>query len=126
MHRVRSNRGYTVIELLIITIIITVLAAIAMFRMFNAPQRAIAATLQSDLRGLIAAQEVHRSDHGTYATGLDQLAESYRTSQGVELTLTASGQAWTAEATHPAAPLVCRASGSDSDTQAPTCDVSDS
>src|SRR2546426_4385386 len=48
------------------------------------------ATLRSDLRNFVTAQEAHFADHGTYARSLRQLQHGYHTSPGVTLVLLTS------------------------------------
>ena len=45
--------------------------------------RAATATLRSDLRNFLIAQETHYADHGTYAPSLHDMGEIYRPSPGV-------------------------------------------
>jgi hypothetical protein len=52
--------------------------------------RAAAATLRSDLRNFVTAQEGYFADHGTYARSLRQMGASYRLSKGVTLVLLTS------------------------------------
>ena len=52
--------------------------------------RAAAATLRSDLRNFVTAQEGYFADHGTYARSLRQMGGSYRVSNGVTLVLLTS------------------------------------
>ena len=49
-----------------------------------------AATLRSDLRNFVTAQEAHFADHGTYARSLRQMQHGYHTSSGVTLVLLTS------------------------------------
>src|SRR5881394_2943450 len=52
--------------------------------------RAAAATLRSDLRNFVTAQEAHFADHGTYARSLRQLQHGFHASPGVTLVLLTS------------------------------------
>ena len=52
--------------------------------------RAATATLRSDLRNFVTAQEVYFADHDTYAPSLHDMGEIYRPSPGVTVVLLTS------------------------------------
>ena len=57
--------------------------------------------VRADLRNLVASQEIHYDEHGTYASRLEQLVD-FRVSEGtrLELNTAADGATWSAEAGH--------------------------
>src|SRR5512147_907224 len=65
-----NRKGFTLIELLIVVVIIGILAAIAIPKFANTKKKAIVASMKSDLRNLVTAQEAFFSDNNTYATGI--------------------------------------------------------
>ena len=97
----RGSHGFSLIELLLVTLIIGILATIAIPRLTAARDRAFVATMQADLRNLATQQEIHYADELTYSDDLDDLefASSERVTVDVE---EASGTGWSATATHEA------------------------
>ena len=101
-----NRRGFTLIELLIVVVIIGILAAIAIPKFANTKEKAYLATMKSDLRNLLAAQENYFADNITYTTATTSL--NIQVSTGVTLTITnASAQGWTATASHSATSKTC-------------------
>ena len=66
-----NRKGFTLIELLIVVVIIGILAAIAIPKFANTKEKAVLASMKSDLRNLVTAQERFFSDNQTYATALN-------------------------------------------------------
>src|SRR5207248_3416724 len=90
------RKGFTLIELLIVVVIIGILAAIAIPKFANTKEKAYLATMKSDLRNLITAEESYFGDNTAYTTGLP--ATMYAVSTGdAGPTVTVAGsnyQAW--------------------------------
>ena len=62
-----NRKGFTLIELLIVVVIIGILAAIAIPKFANTKQKAYAASMKSDLRNLVTAEEAYFSDSLKYS-----------------------------------------------------------
>ena len=102
-----NRKGFTLIELLIVVVIIGILAAIAIPKFANTKQKAIVASMKTDLKNLVTAQEAYFSDFNTYApaTGAAQAAGvvAFQASIGNALVLSnVSAQGFTGVMTNPA------------------------
>ena len=63
-----TRKGFTLIELLIVVVIIGILAAIAIPKFANTKQKAYVASMKSDLRNLVTAEEAFFADSVRYTT----------------------------------------------------------
>jgi type IV pilus assembly protein PilA len=64
-----NRKGFTLIELLIVVVIIGILAALAIPNFATTKQRAILASMKTDLRNLATAQESFYFENSDYAGG---------------------------------------------------------
>ncbi len=102
----RRDRGFTLIELLIVVVIIGILASIAIPKFANTKEKSYLATMKSDLRNLVTAQESYLSDNYTYAGNVSQL--TYNVSRGVTVTIGyVSASGWNATATYNGTTKTC-------------------
>ena len=62
-----NRKGFTLIELLIVVVIIGILAAIAIPKFANTKEKAYLASMKSDLRNLITAEEAYFADSVKYS-----------------------------------------------------------
>lgn len=96
------RRGFTLIELVAVVVIIGLLATFALPRLRSTRGRAYTSTLQSDLRNLAVAEESYYYQHGAYTQDLSRLLVTV--SAGVTVSISvADSRGWGATAAHPAA-----------------------
>src|SRR2546427_3442532 len=94
-----NRKGFTLIELLIVVVIIGILAAIAIPKFANTKEKAYLASMKSDLRNLITAEEANFADSVKYTKNL---GTAYTVTSGVvgpTFNVTANGS--TPTVTHP-------------------------
>ena len=102
-----NRKGFTLIELLIVVVIIGILAAIAIPKFANTKEKAYIASMKSDLRNLVNAEESYFADWVTYGSQA-QLGTSYGESPGVTVTIgNVSGKGWDAGAVHTGTGVGC-------------------
>jgi general secretion pathway protein G len=72
----RRERGFTLMELIIVIAIVGILATIAMPAMKDMPRRANEAVLKTNLRTLRDVIDQHYGDKGKYPTSLEALVDT--------------------------------------------------
>ena len=120
-----NKKGFTLIELLIVVVIIGILAAIAIPKFANTKEKAYIASMKSDLRNLITAQEAYFSDNNsTYASSTASLGTTYKASSGVTVTMgTVTNTGWGATSSHTSTAKTCSIAvgGTSTNEGVPTC-----
>ena len=104
---IRQRRGFTLIELMVVVVIISLLAAIAIPQFSSTKGKARSAALKSDLRNLATAEEGYFYSNSIYTT--DTTALQAKFSPGTQLAFTAATVGgWSATVTNPTAnPATC-------------------
>src|SRR5438876_3628874 len=93
-----NRKGFTLIELLIVVVIIGILAAIAIPKFANTKEKAYLASMKSDLRNLVTAEEAYFADSVKYTTNLGTDLTTTSGKFGPTFALSADG--WSARVSH--------------------------
>ena len=92
-----NRKGFTLIELLIVVVIIGILAAIAIPKFANTKEKAYLASMKSDLRNLVTAEEAYFADSVKYSSTIGGGGVTFSQSTGNTLpTITTTADGWTA------------------------------
>jgi prepilin-type N-terminal cleavage/methylation domain-containing protein len=94
----RGRQGFTLIELLIVVVIIGILAAIAIPKFAATKDKAKLASVRTDLRNVMTAQEAYYLDFSTYTNSLDPAI--FTPSQGNAVVMSGTSSSFTATATN--------------------------
>ena len=96
-----NRKGFTLIELLIVVVIIGILAAIAIPKFAATKDKAKLASVKTDVRNLMTAQEAYFSDYATYGTLAQiQTASNFTMSTGNSGAAAAAASGFTATITN--------------------------
>ena len=105
LNKMKNQKGFTLIELMIVIAIIGILAAIAIPQFSAYRKRSYDSSAQSDLKNATTAQEAYYVDNSNYAqTPATLVGATYGlyTSDGVVFTITSADTfAYVMEANHP-------------------------
>jgi prepilin-type N-terminal cleavage/methylation domain-containing protein len=102
-----KQTGFTLIEIMIVTVIIGILALIAIPRVGRTKERAIVVSMMAELRNLQLSQEAHYTRDLEFATTLAALTE-FEQSADISITFQTNGMVgWTAQTAHVATAIQC-------------------
>ncbi|MCU1742169.1 MULTISPECIES: type II secretion system major pseudopilin GspG [Pseudomonas] len=76
--RIGAQKGFTLIEIMVVVVILGILAAIVVPKVLDRPDQARVTAARQDIGSLMQALKLYRLDHGTYPNqnqGLKVLAE---------------------------------------------------
>lgn len=94
-----SSRGFTLIELIIVVVVIGVLATIAIPKFSQMRTKSYIAAVTSDLKNLASQQEIYLSNEHVYASDVADL--DMLLTDAVTITVNeATGTGWAATGTH--------------------------
>ena len=101
------HRGFTLIEILMVVVIIGILAALAVPKFSRSRSMTYSATIRQDIRTLSVAQEDYFLEKSVYAPDTKYL--NFLHSPGVTITINESSfLGWSATGSHPLAyPITC-------------------
>jgi len=87
LSRVRRNsKGFTLIEVMIVIVIIGILGALALPQFSSYRARAFCSRVESDVRNSVSACKVYFATYEKYPTNLTQIQVNFRPSPGVTFT----------------------------------------
>lgn len=76
VEKIRNKRGFTLVELLVVIVVLAVLAAIVLPKFMNSSNRSKESALKSDLKLVRNAVSLFQADTGNYPATLADLSES--------------------------------------------------
>ena len=101
-----TRRGFTIIEMLMVMVVIGILATLAFARLQNTKDKATIASMTSDLRAVTEEQEAFYFDHRFYSPTTDSLNPNYTVGNTITIhEATASG--WSGSVANPKVTKQC-------------------
>lgn len=104
----RNTRGFTLIELILVVVIIGVLASIAIPKFGNTKEKAYVAGMKADLRNLVSSEEAYFAEYITYTGTITNLHYNVSSGNTINLiSITATGTGWAATAVNSGTAHTC-------------------
>jgi prepilin-type N-terminal cleavage/methylation domain-containing protein len=101
MRERRTREGFTLIELMVTIVIVSILAMIGVSIFWRAKDRGLEASLQTDLRAAAVQQELYFESNQIYAANTASLS-GFAPTPGVNIAFTyVATDGWAGIATHP-------------------------
>ena len=101
-----NSRGFTLVELILIVLIIGILASVVIPKFGNTKEKAYVAGMKADLRNLVTAEEAYFTDHTVFASTTSDL--NYNVSEGnAVFVVSASGKGWSGTAKNSGTAQTC-------------------
>ncbi len=103
-----NRRGFTLLELIVVAVILGLLASIAIERIANSKEKTYLAAMKADLRNLITAEVVFSTDSLRFTTMIGSGGLSYQATTGnITPLIVLTGDGFTAQIGNPNTPRTC-------------------
>ena len=103
-----SRRGFTLLELIVVAVILGLLASIAIERFANAKEKTYLAAMKADLRNLVTAEIVFSTDSLRFTTMIGSGGLTYQVSTGnTTPSIVLTGDGFTAQVGTTNTPRTC-------------------
>jgi len=103
-----NQRGFTLLELIVVAVILGLLASIAIQRFANTKERTYVVTMKADLRNLITAEVVYSTDSLHYTTIIGSGGLTYQVTTGNTMpSIALTGDGFTAQIGNTNTPRTC-------------------
>jgi type IV pilus assembly protein PilE len=101
MNMKKNNRGFTLLELMIVVILIGIIAALAVPRFMNTSARSKQSEAQGILKQVYTLERTYFQEHGMYTDDMTALGMELMDHRWYQYTIVANGTTFTATATSP-------------------------
>jgi prepilin-type N-terminal cleavage/methylation domain-containing protein len=118
------RRGFTLVELIVVIVVIGIIAAIAIARFVSVKEAVYIATMKSDLRNLAIYEEFYATENSGNYFAANGTAHGFTPSLSVTITATddpGPPSTWHATAVHAKTPKTCSIGGTNPSESMITC-----